>query len=209
MNNTTNEIYLSDENYIGKGLHRKCYKYPNQSDKCIKINYNKGAEEETNREIRYYHHLIKRHISWDILAKYYGPVQTNLGQGHVFELIQDADGSTSKSLEYYLRDAELTEQYYQPLIHALKQLKYALLKDNIITMTLKSKNVLFQLADNENTRLIIVDNIGNSTFIPIANYFNWAAKAKIERTWQRFLSSLREENANNKWIEALINQISV
>ena len=66
--NTT--ITLSEKDYISKGLHRKCYHHPEDSNKCIKVNYNEGAEEETNREIAYYKHLIKRNVSFDALAKY-------------------------------------------------------------------------------------------------------------------------------------------
>jgi PhoP regulatory network protein YrbL. len=57
-----NLIQLTEKDYISKGLHRKCYHHPDDPNKCIKINYNDGAEEETNREIAYYKHLIKRKI---------------------------------------------------------------------------------------------------------------------------------------------------
>ena len=201
-------IQLTEKDYISKGLHRKCYHHPDDPNKCIKVNYNDGAEEETNREIAYYKHLIKRKISWDVLAKYYGPVTTNFGQGHVFELIRDYDGKIATPLEKYLFDEQLTQQYYSELVVSLKALKTALLKDRIITMTIKSKNILFQHLSSENNRLIIIDNIGNSTFIPIANYVGFFAKAKIERTWQRFLSSLIKENQYNNLITKLIDEVN-
>ena len=203
-----NLIQLTEKDYISKGLHRKCYHHPDDQNKCIKINYNDGAEEETNREIAYYKHLIKRKISWDVLAKYYGPVTTNFGQGHVFELIRDYDGKIATPLEKYLYDEQLTQQYYSALVVSLKALKTALLKDRIITMTIKSKNILFQHLSSEKNRLIIIDNIGNSTFIPIANYVGFFAKAKIERTWQRFLSSLIKENQHNSLITKLIDEVN-
>ena len=203
-----NLIQLTEKDYISKGLHRKCYHHPDDQNKCIKVNYNDGAEEETNREIAYYKHLIKRKISWDVLANYYGPVTTNFGQGHVFELIRDYDGKIATPLEKYLYDEQLTQQYYSALVISLKALKTALLKDRIITMTIKSKNILFQHLSSEKNRLIIIDNIGNSTFIPIANYVGFFAKAKIERTWQRFLSSLIKENQHNSLITKLIDEVN-
>ena len=203
-----NLIQLTEKDYISKGLHRKCYHHPDDPNKCIKVNYNDGAEEETNREIAYYQHLIKRKISWDVLAKYTGPVTTNFGQGHVFELIRDYDGKIATPLEKYLYDEQLTQQYYSALVVSLKALKTALLKDRIITMTIKSKNILFQHLSSEKNRLIIIDNIGNSTFIPIANYVGFFAKAKIERTWQRFLSSLIKENQHNSLITKLIDEVN-
>lgn len=203
-----NIIQLTDKDYISKGLHRKCYHHPDDANKCIKVNYNEGADEETNREIAYYKHLIKRNISWNALARYYGSVTTNFGEGQVFELIRDYNGKTASSLEKYLADEQLTEQYYVALVKSLKELKSALLKDRIITMTIKSKNILFQHLTPEQNRLIIIDNIGNSTFIPIANYISFFATAKIERTWQRFLISLIRENQHNSLITRLINEVS-
>lgn len=204
----TQIIQLTDKDYISKGLHRKCYHHPTNPDQCIKVNYNDGAEQETNREIAYYKHLIKRNISWDALAKYYGPVQTNFGEGHLFELIRNYDGKTSTPLETYLADQQLTQQYYDELIDLLKALKTVLLNNRIITMTIKSKNILFQHISEQKSRLVIIDNIGNSTFIPIANYVPYFAKAKIERTWHRFLKSLIKENPNNNLIKNLVDEVN-
>ena len=204
--NTT--ITLSEKDYISRGLHRKCYHHPEDANKCIKVNYNDGAEEETNREIAYYKHLIKRNVSFDALAKYYGPVSTNYGNGHIFELIRDYNGETAIPLEKYLANKSLTEKYFDQLVTGLKELKSALLKDRIITMTIKSKNILFQQLSDTNSRLVIIDNIGNSTFIPIANYIPCFAKSKIERTWQRFLKSIVKENSHNSLLTRLIDVLN-
>lgn len=204
--NTT--ITLSEKDYISRGLHRKCYHHPEDANKCIKVNYNDGAEEETNREIAYYKHLIKRNVSFDALAKYYGPVSTNYGNGHIFELVRDYNGETAIPLEKYLANKSLTEKYFDQLVTGLKELKSALLKDRIITMTIKSKNILFQHLSDTNSRLVIIDNIGNSTFIPIANYIPCFAKSKIERTWQRFLKSIVKENSHNPLLTRLIDVLN-
>lgn len=201
-------ITLSEKDYISRGLHRKCYHHPEDANKCIKVNYNDGAEEETNREIAYYKHLIKRNVSFDALAKYYGPVLTNYGNGHIFELIRDYNGETAIPLEKYLANKSLTEKYFDQLVTGLKELKSALLKDRIITMTIKSKNILFQQLSDTNSRLVIIDNIGNSTFIPIANYIPCFAKSKIERTWQRFLKSIVKENSHNPLLTRLIDVLN-
>ena len=75
-------------------------------------------------------------------------------------------------------------------------------------MTIKSKNILFQHLSETKSRLIIIDNIGNSTFIPIANYIPYFAKSKIERTWQRFLNSIVKENSNNPLLIRLISVVN-
>jgi len=75
-------------------------------------------------------------------------------------------------------------------------------------MTIKSKNILFQHLSDTNSRLVIIDNIGNSTFIPIANYIPCFAKSKIERTWQRFLKSIVKENSHNPLLTRLIDVLN-
>lgn len=183
-------INLTELDYIGKGLHRKCYVHPEDHNKCIKINYNQGAEAETQREIAYYRHLIKRKINWQALPRYYGAVMTNFGAGQVFELIRDADGAISLSLEHYLADPTVLPQ---TLLPALASLRQALFADRIISMTIKSKNILWQ-KQVEGDRLVIIDNIGNAALIPLDNYCGWLAKYKIERRWRRFLLALQQEN---------------
>lgn len=187
-------IHLNPDNYIGQGLHRKCYIYPNHNNKCIKINYNEGADTETNREIKYYQHLISRNIIWDSLSQYYGEVKTNLGTGYVYDLIRDDDNQISQSLENYLKNPILTKKQIENLVVALKHLENSLYQNRIITMTIKSKNILYQQKLNNN-RLIIIDNIGNSRFIKIDNYCAYFAKKSIKRKWERFIESLTKENA--------------
>lgn len=188
-----NIIYLTPENYIGRGLHRKCYRHPEDQNKCIKINYNAGAETETNREVKYYNHLLKRHIRWNCLSKYYGPIDTDLGIGHVYDLIRDDNNQISISLENYLKQA-LTDKEITDLALALNHLYDALQKDRIITMTIKSKNILYQKRHIGN-RLVIIDNIGNARLIKIDNYCRYFAKRSIDRKWQRFIASIKKENS--------------
>lgn len=188
-----NIIYLTPENYIGKGLHRKCYRHPEDQNKCIKINYNAGAETETNREVKYYNHLLKRHIRWNCLSKYYGPIDTDLGIGHVYDLIRDDNNQISISLENCLKQT-LTDKEITDLALALNHLYDALQKDRIITMTIKSKNILYQKRHIGN-RLVIIDNIGNARLIKIDNYCRYFAKRSIDRKWQRFIASIKKENS--------------
>jgi len=42
---------------------------------------------------------------------------------------------------------------------------------------------------------LIIDNIGNSDFIPICNYIDWMATRKLHRKWQRFENLLAKDSA--------------
>ena len=180
---------LSPAIMIGKGLHRECFVHPKDETKCIKVVVY-GNQQETEREQSYYRFLENKKISWDMLPKFHGNVETHMGLGAVFDLIRDHDGQISHTLEHYLADKKFVSLHRNQLLFALAQLKTYLLKNNIITMPIKPKNILYQLNQDDSGTLYIIDNIGNADFIPLATYSSWFGNKKILRRWQRFIKTL-------------------
>ncbi|MDL4915160.1 MAG: YrbL family protein [Enterobacterales bacterium endosymbiont of Blomia tropicalis] len=187
-------LELNSTLYIAKGRHRECYLHPDDDRLCVKIIYNatNSGLKESRREQAYYRFLEKRNIDWSVLPACHGKVETNLGTGMVFDFVRDFDGKPSRTLEHYLHH-EFFDGLNNPVFcNALAALKVDLLKNRIISMTLKSKNILYRKESAETGRLVIVDNIGNSSLIPVASYSDFFGKRKIERTWARFINSLSE-----------------
>lgn len=201
-------LTLSQAEFIAKGLHRECYIHPQDAKLCIKVIYDAGGIAETRREINYYKHLQRRlSASWSALPRYHGTLATNRGTGYLFDLIRDANGNISRTLEHYLASAALSEQHFPDLLVAFQQLKHTLFNDRIITMILKSKNILYRVNHDTPNDLIIVDNIGDATLIPLASYLPWFARQKIQRTWQRFICAILAENPTNPALVRLINNL--
>lgn len=184
-------------------MHRECYKHPENPSLCIKLIV-KDSPVEIKREKQYYRHLQKRGISWDMIPRYYGDVETNLGPGSVFDLIADHDLAVSKSLEYYLSSVEQTEKYFRSLSESLKLLKNYLLDNNIVTMNIKPYNVLCRKNASGIFRLFLIDNIYNSEFIPVSNYVNFFAKLKISRKWRRFEESILNAYQHNHALRCML-----
>jgi len=205
---TKEMIELDTRALIGKGLHRECFVHPEDPTRCIKIVVS-GTGNENRREQAYYAELTRRGISWDMLPRFYGLVPTNLGEGAVFDAVRDYDNRISFTLGHYLASPQLTERHGPALRAALDRLKAYLLENRIITMTLKAKNILFQLESAESGKLVIVDNIGNSDFIPLANYSAHLARWKILRKWRRFERSLRRDYAGNNALAAALGPARV
>ncbi|RLA46683.1 MAG: hypothetical protein DRR04_04580 [Gammaproteobacteria bacterium] len=189
---------------IGRGLHRECFIHPDNHERCIKIIV-AGNSNENHREAKYYGLLARRGISWAMLTRFHGLVETNLGEGAIFDLVRDYDGGVSKTLTYYLSSEELTTVNSKPLASALARLRAYLLENRVVTMTLKTKNILFQKTAESDGKLVIVDNVGNSDFIPISNYSTTLARLKIERKWQRFEQSMRTRHTGNKALPTLLD----
>jgi len=191
---------------IGKGLHRECFVHPDNPERCIKIVV-AGNSNENRREAVYYDRLARRGISWEMLTRFHGLVETNHGEGAIFDLVRDYDGEVSRTLAYYLEAEELTAPHSDLLALALYDLKAYLLENRIVTMTLKAKNILLQKTALRKGKLVIVDNVGNSDFIPAANYSGFLARLKNQRKWLRFEKALLSQYASNEMMVSLLDQL--
>lgn len=196
-------IELDRTALIGKGLHRECFLHPHDPSRCIKVVV-AGSIDENRREARYYRRLTRRGISWEMLARFHGLVDTSLGEGAVFDLVRDHDKRVSQPLEHYLESEALTSEYHPALAGALAALKDYLLQNRIVTMTIKPKNILFQLETTHTGKLVVIDNVGNSDFIPLANFSATLARRKIRRKWRRFENGLRADYASNSALNSVL-----
>lgn len=198
-----------DESYlVGKGHHRKVYRHPENDKLCIKVIFGgPDHSSELAREKAYYKHLKNRGVSWSMLPAYHGDVITNLGKGSVFDLIADTSGKVSKTLGYYLSSNQLTSTHYDELINALSSFKKYLLEQRIITKGLAHRNIVCLNIDSQISKLYIVDNIGNTEFIPISSFIGFYARNKINRKWRRFEQKLLSNFPENKALERIIQQL--
>jgi hypothetical protein len=189
---------------VGKGTNRACYQHPEDETKCIKVTISDDFAE-SNREKKYYSLLERREISWEMLARYYGTVETDMGEGLVFDLIRDADGLISKPLVHYFTTEALTSELEDPIgkFHALKQY---LLEQKIIVKDLGIYNILYQKLNNGGGRYMIIDGVTNNDFLPFATYIDYFAVKKITRRWERFATKFRNRIQNNPLALRLYNQ---
>lgn len=189
---------------VGKGLHRECYAHPQYENLCIKVLLpykSKAPLIEAEREANYYRFLEKKGVPWTMLPKFHGEVETSRGKGYVFDLIRDQDGTVSQTLRHYLSSPGETDDHSEGLSLAFKTLRDYLLQWKVVTMTIKAKNILYQKISAKEGRLVIVDNIGNSDFIPICDYVDFMAERKIRRKWRHFEAALRKEYPQNEFVQ--------
>ena len=198
-------IEIDQLNFIGRGLHRSVYEHPEDKTRCIKIQHMAGGEKESIREKRYCEFLDRRNISWAMLPKFHGTVDTSKGQGVVFDLIRDYDGQVSKMLLTYLDSEDLTREYFGQLRVALAKLRDYLHDYGIVTMTIQPKNILYKRTDSDQGVLYIVDNIGTSDFLPISTYVKYFARKKLKRKWARFEQKMLSDHSHNPLVAELLS----
>jgi len=190
-------IELDKKLLIGKGWHRECYQHPENPNLCIKVVVN-GGPEESLREQAYYKHLTKRNISWSLLPKFLGNVETGLGEGAVFEIIRDYDDEISQPLTTFLEDEQLLSENHKAVCAALIQLREYMLSQRIISMPIKPKNILLQRVRVQEFNAYVIDNIGNSELFPVSSYIPILAKKKILRRWTRFKTLIKKDYSDNQ-----------
>ena len=173
------------EDNIGSGRHRRCYHHPLDKYKCVKTLYNPddGGVKEVKREMSYYLKKSDAIQTCQAIPNFYGTVPTNFGPGYIFDLVTDYDGNISKSLADYIRHKRLP----MPVIaQKIDELGNTLVEHGISTMTLKEYNVLVHRAAPDEYKLVVIDNIGESEFVPLASYFPFLHRRKVDRLIQRF-----------------------
>ncbi|WLI77088.1 YrbL family protein [Kosakonia sp. H02] len=177
-------VLILQEN-IGSGRHRHCYQHPFDNHKCIKTLYNPddGGLKEVKREVSYYLKKTDSIQACRAIPNYYGTVQTNFGTGYVFDLVTDYDGEISKSLAFYIKHKRMPMPVLEQKIAELRD---TLIEHGISTMTLKEYNVLVRKAAPHEYSLVVIDNIGEAEFVPVASYIPFLHRRKVDRLIQRF-----------------------
>ena len=173
-----------DAEPFARGKERACFRHPLDPGKIIKISI--GTEDtQSRREISFFENLHKRGVSnFRHLPRYYGTVETNLGRGLVLELICDANGEISRSLQWYLENGIAISQA-ESLLRELKQY----LLDNLIIFNhdLFSGNLLLQKESDDSAKLVVIDGLGDVVLIGWLNHFPFHVRSKIERRWNRLM----------------------
>ncbi|MBO4852917.1 MAG: hypothetical protein J5477_04725 [Schwartzia sp.] len=187
-NHGSTPLPLSDASLIGRGLSKAVYAHPDDAALCVKIIENDN--NDWRRELSY-RKVRKRHGLTDgAIPVYYGPVETTLGEGFLFECIRDYDGAASATLADMLsgEDAERIAET------ALPKLRRLLMDERVILSDPNPDNFLVQKTAPDAFRLRVIDGLGTHATIPLMYWFDFMAKQYVRRFWnQRFRRKLSEK----------------
>lgn len=180
---------------------RRCYVHPDDETLCVKVlrpDRTPSARravatgwrrlkrlpsfDDQRKEHKAYRHLIRRgQLDWSHVPRFYGTVETDQGLGIVTALFRDWDGGYPKNLEELLPSG-MTDS----LDAAIREFKGWLRRELFLTRDLLPHNIIAVADSAERYRLVIVDGIGNSEFVPLAHWFKVSARMKIERKIRKF-----------------------
>jgi hypothetical protein len=177
-------IQLNSDYFIKEGIRQKCYAHPYDERLCIKIAKPNIENKRLFNEIKYWSRYSKKKIKardYPFFSRYYGRLDTNLGTGHIFDLVRDeTTGECSKTLDYYLLNAHglfsdrVLEIAFEKLIHLMSRYK-------VIANDIKPENICCRILKNQAVELVLVDGVGHRDFIPLVDWSSFFARKKIQR----------------------------
>lgn len=151
-----NFIELSENELIGSGNKRFCYKHPYEPSLCIKVARKTTTWHENVIEWVYISHLKKQDISLTHLIDCHYWINTNYGPGLVFERVMDDDGNPSPTLAEAIKGRKIDISDVSPM---LKNLKDWAINNSIVVAELNSVNMMVQKKDGV-YKLVMVDGVG-------------------------------------------------
>jgi len=182
-------INLTDNLYLGAGMHKTVYAHPTDKTLCIKILHT-TPDEDLERELRYRKALGSRANSMTLLTKYFGEVETSKGKGYLFERVLDYDDKPSKTMLELFEETIHDKKFLPSLEKILLDFKRVYFEEKISLAGIDPDNYLVQKISPTETRVRIIDNIGTSAFIPLAYYFDSFAAKRAKKYWRIFVNEL-------------------
>lgn len=191
-------INLTDVLLVSKGSERACYIHPLDNKKIIKVIFHSKSSNDQNLvEYKYYNYLLKNLENYTHITRCYDWVNTNIGEGLVFDRICDFNGQNSKQLTYYLKNKLLSIECLNLLLNDLK--KY-LFKNNILFLDVATLNVLCQEISENKFKLVIIDGLGpkkNDYKFVLYKYLPFYLKYKIYKQWSIFINLVNRVKRSN------------
>ena len=211
-------VVLADQTPFARGGHRECFVHPQNPALCIKIRRRNYPLEALRRDKGFPRNLKPLRAFDDNLEEYHnlrrferrfgyrvfqhvphcmGFTDTDCGRGLVTELIRDADGTISRTLEKVLGETGLTgdlEQSLQALTECWEQLA-------VPSRHLLLHNIVVERDENQcASRLVVIDGLGSSNLIP----FFWLperlrrakARRKTAELWRKVAEQSQETNVS-------------
>ncbi len=194
--------WIHQTELIGEGSERVCYLLPDAPEKCIKISKPGYGKKQHHRDLKFYRKVQKNPKLWEHIAHFQGILETEKGEGLVFETIRDFDSKISKSLLHYLyNDQNAIDNH---MLEALRNLESFILQNHIILKDPSPSNILYQRLDPYKGKFMLIDGISYID-IPFKPFQLWA-RYKTKRQWNKVIMRMLKETTKNSDLQDRIRK---
>lgn len=168
--------------FLGKGTERWCFHHPQDKKRVIKISFKTHAQQ-TKREINYFSFLKKRRIPFTHIPGYYGKLEGKNYTGLLQAFIQNYDGSSPELFTDYIKKDPAQAKKLAGELFAY------LYKHNILPCDLTADNMVIVSETPARRKFMLIDGLGCTDFIPLAQYSKFLGRMKIKRKFRKMFLS--------------------
>jgi hypothetical protein len=178
-------IVLKNREPIAANGPRACYLHPEDAGKVIKIVRVKTTfrKKETNwQEWQHYHYLLKQHGKLDFINECYGFIETDLGEGLIWQCVRDGSGEISNTITNIMKSPDGYD--LGKVERVLDRFCGFLIEKNIQLFDLNPLNVMIRTCPDGSYQAVSADIKGryaNHEFIPISTYIPFFSRRKLTR----------------------------
>lgn len=203
-------INLDGQEPVGAGAQQTVYQHPTAPDQLIKVARPTKKRYEGRRpasrryrQMRIWHLEVSEYLTamarlghhFDRMPRMYGFCDTSLGPGYVVERIKTPSGALAPELKTVLTALNGDQARYDALFADANQLFDDLLAAGVEWKDIGLQNAL--VTGDAGPKLVIVDGIGNTAFIPLTQLSRRIFKMRNQRDRQVFLETMRPFDPSN------------
>ncbi len=197
-------IALGGQEPVGAGAQQVVYQPRAAPDQLIKVARPSKKRYEGRRptsrryrQMRIWHLEMSEYLAamvrlghhFDRMPRMYGFCDTSLGPGYVVERITTSSGTLAPELKTVLTALDGDQPRYDALFADANQLFDDLRAAGVEWKDIGLQNTL--VTGDDVLKLVIIDGIGNTAFIPLTQLSHRALKMRNQRDRQMFLEKMR------------------
>ena len=194
-------LSLDESLLIGIGRDRACYQHPTTPSLCIKVALK--AEKQSIRERNYLKFLKKKNRDLTYISQYMGTLDTNLGKGHVFELVRDEKNNIAPTLKTAIQNKHIECHEVEELVNQLKTYLYT---QSICAYDLSPNNIVVVKNSNSKWSLKIIDGIGISQPNPFIIHFKTLTHKVLDKSFKRLKRKIRTSYNSSTFCQTKRNE---
>jgi hypothetical protein len=201
-------LHLKDAPVLAMGLVRKIYQHPGNDDWLIKVVRTDTAEVndppwhksggrhgiyvDLVREIDEYIAIRSRHDGpLPCIQQVHGLAETDQGLGLVVEKLRGPDGRLAPTIHAVVSRDGFTPE----LRRAFEDYLVMFNRLNIVATNFGPQNVVYAASAQHGNRLVLVDGLGEKTWLPLNSYVPLVNRMGNRRRWQRTFDELERIDA--------------
>lgn len=186
-------IVLNEQNLVGRGTLRACYRHPDHEDLVIKVPLadTPGGDDANRKEWKSYLRFNSTHRELRHISRCHEFIETSKGRGLVCDCIRDFNGDVSRTIwDIVVRQDDCN---LAAVLETTRKFCTYLLENDIFLFDINLKNIVLQVRDESDWQAWAIDLKGpcdNKEFLKLSSRLSWLGRRKLKRRTDELLERI-------------------